>query len=706
MLDVLNELTECIYITDVETYDLLYLNRAAQIATGCSNLQGKKCYGVMQHRTEPCEFCHMDKLCEDKLYSWEMKSPTDGRHYLRKDKLVERDGRKCCIALAIDTTEVEEERQLLHHALASENLVTACARRLYDSSDRENAYTDALQLLGDFIGADRALLLKSSRTSFHCLCEWCKPGIAESTEENSGEMTDVLRLYENRAYGVEGEHYIARDVEEYRENFPALCDYMHSKGVHHVLSIPLRLNDKTVGMLVLHNYDEEKIKTSSALWKSLGYFFAAAVRQEEYVAALTRMSYYDSVTGTLNRHGLSRDMHEPHNLPMGAVYLDVNGMKDYNDREGHQGGDALLTDLARTATRIFSHGTVYRVGGDELLVLWEECSQSDFEFTVQMLRNELAEKQSYSAAIGAAWTVSDGNLERLMYRADENMYADKKKFYRNAGAVSRYRPSMDDVLAMSHLDVLQSMIDKGCFEMYYQPQIDIETQRLTGLESLVRCHRNGEMIPPARFIPVLEENRLISVLDFHVFELVCRQLRTWLDAGLQPPPISVNFSRHTISVSNFAERICAVRKQYDVPYKLLEIEVTETSKEDETERFTLMLENLKARGFRIAIDDFGVRHANLAVFTQTEAFDTLKIDKCLLDAVPGSKRANHVVRAVVRLCSHLQIQLVCEGVETQAQIDFLADLHAPLQVQGYFYSRPLTVAALEEQYLSKPPAHV
>mgnify|MGYP002564060893 FL=1 len=206
---------------------------------------------------------------------------------------------------------------------------------------------------------------------------------------------------------------------------------------------------------------------------------------------------------------------------MGVVYLDVNGLKEINDHFGHDAGDRVLQQCAQTIRRIFKEGTPYRIGGDEFVIICKGLGKDDFDRTVCELKNSFQD-QMCQAAIGTQWAEDCKNIQSVITEADELMYADKKAFYRNDQPSGRYRHHTDSARHLTDPALLREKIADKRFVVYLQPKVDVESRRAVGAEALVRYRDDGgQIISPDTFIPILEDSRLISQVDFHVFETVC-----------------------------------------------------------------------------------------------------------------------------------------------------------------------------------------
>ena len=245
------------------------------------------------------------------------------------------------------------------------------------------------------------------------------------------------------------------------------------------------------------------------------------------------------------------------------------------------------------------------------------------------------------------------------------------------------------------LSVFAEALEKGEFQPYYQPKVNTKTKTLIGAEALVRWIRNGNVIVPGEFIPVLETGDSICVLDFYIFEQVCRDLRRWLDSGIEPVRISTNFSRRNLSNPGFSEKIKSILEVYRIPKRYIEVEVTETISEEENDRLSKFIHDMHDSEIAMAIDDFGTGYSSLNLLRNFTA-DVLKLDKSFIDGNTGNKRDSVVVSNVAKMANELDMSVITEGVEKWEQVEFLKSVNIDM-VQGFLFDKPLPRETFEQR---------
>ena len=700
-LSLLNEISELVYVSDPETYELLFVNQTGCQTLHLENYKHKKCYEVLQGKTSPCEFCTNDRLCDDNFYTWEFTNPSIGRHFLLKDKIIQWRGKTARMEIAFDITERELQKQELKNMLDVQTLITNCVRMLYAVDDLDQTINAVLTQIGEFLVSDRAYVFEIKDELMNNTHEWTVPGISPQLEKL--QQLDLSLISDWLPFFEKNDCIIIDDVEQLQKTNPAAYATLHAQEITSLIAAPIFLDNKLAGYIGIDNYDSEKIKNSSYLLLSMSIFLSYAIRHRNHVDMLHRLSYHDLLTNALNRNAFMDVLSQfrpGQYASAGIIYIDINGMKEINDFYGHHQGDKILITTVAKVFNLFKPDELFRIGGDEFVIITYDLTETDFYEKFNLLRNIFCEKTNlpFSIATGSCWVKSPSDLNSLLQQADSAMYTDKKKFYYGKEKTSRYRHNLDDILNLANYSALQEALTAGQFCIYFQPKISLDTEEFIGSEALIRyINQAGEIIAPNNFIPILEEARLIKMLDLYVFEEVCKQINIWKERKMRVKPVSINLSRSTLSYHFLADQLLALITKHNIDISLLELEVTETAEVDNQLVFSQALEKLKEYGFSISIDDFGVRNASLSLFT-TINFDILKLDRSLVKTLAQNQKARILIRSLAVICSDLGIKLIAEGVETLEQLDILKELRCN-EVQGYLFSKPLPLNDFENKYL-------
>ena len=416
------------------------------------------------------------------------------------------------------------------------------------------------------------------------------------------------------------------------------------------------------------------------------------------------MAHHDELTGLPNRaffkERMAKTLHHArrNGRKVTVAYLDLDNFKDINDSLGHGAGDEVLKEMAaRMADGVRASDMVVRLGGDEFVVVLVHQSNHDTGITRRLRELHKAvrkpipyhDKQiAVTCSIGVAAFPSDGGTaEELLANADTAMYWAKQlgrdKLHHHHGA----RDAEID-LPVSEQEELRQAIISHQLVLYYQPQVDVATLEVTGLEALVRWnHPTRGMVPPCDFIPMAEESGLIIPLGLWVLNEACRQARVWQDMGLQPIRIAVNVSAKQFTDNDFARHVEEAIERVDLAPRWLELELTESVLMQNADRALATMNALRQLGVGFSIDDFGTGYSSLASLKMFP-FDRLKMDRSLIEAVPSDKTAVAISLAVMSLAQTLKLGVVAEGVETDAQCEFLRFAKCE-EAQGYRFSKPL-----------------
>ncbi len=378
-----------------------------------------------------------------------------------------------------------------------------------------------------------------------------------------------------------------------------------------------------------------------------------------------------------------------------VLCLDLDGFKEVNDIFGHAAGDALLIEVAQRLQDLLGERCVAaRLGGDEFAILATGLNKSKTAGSAaQSVLDVLSapfeiggSKVHIGCSIGIALFPGDGVMHSpLLARADIALSRAKAD---GRGVFRYFEKSMDDALRERRLvaSELRNALALGQLNLVYQPQVDLIADRITGFEALVRwAHPSRGSISPEVFIPIAEETGLILPLGEWVMREACREAASWE----QSLSVAVNLSVAQFRQSDLLQMIEKVLRETGLPAERLEIEITESLFFDSVPRTLLILQQIKALGVRVAIDDFGTGYSSLSTL-QAFPFDKMKIDRSFTNKIGSEAKGTAIVGAILGLGNALGITVIAEGVETEAQADFLRRQQCE-EVQGYFFGKPLRI---------------
>lgn len=461
------------------------------------------------------------------------------------------------------------------------------------------------------------------------------------------------------------------------------------------------------------------IATIFVAWGFCGYFAGShskKVRQREECLQdafneVWQSAYYDKLTGLPNRtlmlDRLSQEMAHSRRLEESMAFLivDIDRFKRVNETYGYNTGDNLLLLAAeRMASTIRESDTVARIGGDEYAIMLPRISNPDDAALVAAkvldtiaFPMDLEEGEVFcTCSIGIAMFPTDGNdAETILKHADIAMHNAKSGGGRNYRFYSLHMDQQaTERLAME--SNMQRGLERGDFFLHYQPQVDVETGAIIGLEALLRWN-NPEIgsISPSMFIPLAEETGFILPLGNWVLHRACEQAVEWQKAGFAPVRMAVNLSPRQFCQKDLVKTVADTLAMTGLPPWLLELELTESCFVDRPDEAMLTLHELKALGIRIAIDDFGTGYSSLS-YLKLFPIDHLKIAMPFVRDITTNPDDAAIVEAIIKMAHTMNIKVIAEGVETTAQKEFLLSNNCDF-AQGYLFSRPIPGEEISRQ---------
>ncbi|MEG4987199.1 EAL domain-containing protein [Microcoleus sp. BR0-C5] len=449
------------------------------------------------------------------------------------------------------------------------------------------------------------------------------------------------------------------------------------------------------------------------LAQSLGTHLYMAAMQRRVEAMIRHQASHDPLTGLPNRllfnERLSLALASAHQNGemLAVIFLDLDRFKNVNDTLGHPVGDLLLQSVSRRLTNCLRVGdSMARWGGDEFTVLLYNINTPEEATKIcKLIIQSLSSPFDFEglelyikASLGIALAPYDGeDAETLLKNADAAMYRAKQKGRNN---YQFYTQAIGSKVSedLNLENYLYKALKKSEFVLHYQPQINLNTGKIVGMEALIRWeHPERGLIPPDRFIPLAEETGLICQIDEWVMRTACLQNRAWQLLGLPPMRIAVNLSARQFLQPHTVQIIAEILSETKLNPEYLEIEITESIAMTDVSFTVSVLQQLQDMGINISLDDFGTGYSSLWSL-KNFPLNNLKIDKSFVaDLVTGSSGAT-IVKLAIALGQGLNLQVIAEGVETAEQLAFLRS-HKCDMGQGYFFSKPIPAAAITQLFL-------
>lgn len=481
-------------------------------------------------------------------------------------------------------------------------------------------------------------------------------------------------------------------------------------GLKSVASVPILADGRPQGVLYLcagerKAFDDEVIALAVRMAENVAHALRTLEHEADRKQAEERVRYlatHDSLTGLPNRAMFGELLERAvitarryGNRPS-VLFIDLDRFKLINDSLGHAAGDQLLQEMARRLKAVLRESDVLsRLGGDEFVVLLHDVrNREDVVVVARKLLDAairsvdvMGQECRVTASIGISVYPEHGeDQQTLMKSADTAMYLSKEK------GKNTYEFYVDGMQSQSSERLvleaaLRNALANNEFELYYQAKLDLRTNRITGVEALIRwTHPEMGEVPPQQFIPLCEENGTILAIGRWVLETACRQNMEWQRQGLPPVKMAVNLSARQFSDPELLAYIGQALETSGMDPALLELELTESMVMADPDHTIRTLKQLRAIGVRTALDDFGVGYSSLA---QIKGFpiDTLKVDRSFIRNLPESEHDRAITEAIITMARTLSLTVIAEGVETRAQETFLRSIACD-ESQGFYFSRP------------------
>ncbi|WP_195574190.1 putative bifunctional diguanylate cyclase/phosphodiesterase [Paenibacillus sp. 1001270B_150601_E10] len=416
------------------------------------------------------------------------------------------------------------------------------------------------------------------------------------------------------------------------------------------------------------------------------------------------LAYYDQLTHLPNRVMF---YHEVENrlevCPQAAVFfLDINRFKSINDTFGHEVGDYVLCEFARRVRGVLgNNGMVCRQSGDEFIIFLPSTEYKAAETLAMEIAEEIKIPMEYlsyrirtGVSIGICMYPEEGaTLTELISNADKAMYAAKQE------GLTCYKFFNPELRSLVERDLmieqgLRLCIDNMELFVYYQPKVNVKNDELIGVEGLLRWkHPTLGFVSPAEFIPIAEESGMIHALGDWVLESICQQLKRWDEEGIEIPTASMNVSLKQLEHMEYMERLLMTLQKYGIHPSRIELEITESIAMCDQDHILQTLNELHKHGLLLSMDDFGTGYASLSYIT-LYPLNTLKIDRSFIDAITASDQIK-LVDIIISMAHQLGVEVIAEGVETHAQMEYLRARDC-VMMQGYLFSKPLPACELTD----------
>ena len=549
-------------------------------------------------------------------------------------------------------------------------------------------YRNYLRLLREFYNADCVAVIYNGESAWDTIEEIHIPSakiMAKVVNESvsRGAITDFLALFNDT-----GRVFISdiQSIEgEYRDLFKRMADVR----IWSTSAALLNKGEQCFGAIVVMN--PRANSGSLDLIEMIGISISNSLFYEKARAEYEYRLNFDQVTGLRKRetfNNLGESYVEYDCSFMGVFASDIIRLSDINEKFGYMAGNARLKMVADVISGVFTGYDIYRYEQDEIVVFCKDIDKKSFMGLVRIVRESL-DDLDVSVSTGFSWTDKPDIARqlsevRLMYDIEKDA---KLK-------------SLDSIMRNKVFKDVVSEIEKGSFMVYYQPKVDSRTGITVGAEALIRFFDEAHgVVGPIHFIEILEENRCSHLIDLFVLDEVCKAQKLRCISDRRVVPVSVNFSKNTLEYADLLDHVKEIMNRYDLPEGLVQIEITESVGDMDIVLINNIAQSLISMGFRLSMDDFGTKYSNLEMLFKFP-FSIAKIDRSLVKNLESNEKSRIMLKHLISMIMELGIECVAEGAENEEQVRLLQQFGCNI-IQGYFYSKPVTLDVFTSEFVEK-----
>lgn len=679
----LDQKIEYIIIVDPIDKKILYMNEAARKALGLSLQQSQQmyCYELFKSGKGGCENCDMHvnhaQVLQGEYAAALQKYIPDGKFILQSTNTIWK-GNIARYITFLNVNDAEHVEQCLEGQMESYETFTKCWSLILESNSGDTEYEKILRVLNDYYDAECCAIITKDVDGYKELFEYHRnsgQGVAEGIRVSLGqgffEKCEVLLDEE----GFMRSRHINKKLEEY----PEIAEVLEQRFVHDTLGIALKKFGEIIGILMVIN--ARRNISDYGMISRIGVFFGTDLVRKRLTDNKTYEQDHDVMTRMWSRdffnNGWQLDILPMFKSGTGVFTADIYRLKDVNRELGYNTGNDRIVELADLFRKVFTGYSMFRYDDDQMLAVCHNVEQRQFQKMVDYAK-ELIEELDFEVSHGYSWKEEPAVFEIIAnaeeFLAIHRTYLEKE----NATAEKLAKKIEKDII---------EQIQNGNFRMFLQPKVDVYTNKTVGAEALIRLyHPEKGYISPAKFIPLLEKQNEVHIIDLFILRRAFQFQKAAHDAGREIVPISVNFSKNSLMFPKLMDYIKEQCDTYGMPNKMICIEITETISNMDHIQVREIAKTLHSMGFSISMDDFGTQYSNMAVLTQFD-FDSVKIDRSMILNIEKDEKNRLILKHTLAMLKELGMEIVIEGVETEEQVEILAELGCDI-VQGFYFGKP------------------
>lgn len=430
-------LNEFVYVSDMDTYELIYMNRKMLEAYGFRSLEdpaGKKCHEVLQNCCSPCAICTNRELAPGQFKEWGYYHPILDRHLVLKDTMIEDGGRRCRIEIALDAGTPEWRSNVLYSYKNMERLVNEGLRIALRADTPDQTIQIILEYMGKALNAERTYIFeKNEAGGDDNTYEWVASRVTPEKDNLQNLPPETCAAWYRRF--EENKKIVIEDLECIREADPLQYEILKRQNIRSLAVAPLYDDRQVIGFYGVDNPPAGFLEYASDMLQIMGYFISSSMKRRDLVKMLHHRGYFDQLTKFGNRYAMNEQVENlSDEESVGVVFCDVTGLKRVNDTEGHKAGDGLILRACESIRRVFGGYELFRIGGDEFLALCPGIAEEELSERIRALKEDVQEN-GITLAVGSVWETGGGrtDFDRLLSESERLMYEDKSAYYQATG---------------------------------------------------------------------------------------------------------------------------------------------------------------------------------------------------------------------------------------------------------------------------------
>ena len=430
--EIFENLDEIVYVSDMDSCEMVYMNKCALRTYGYTSLEqikGKKCYDILQGQIAPCSVCTNACLKPNDYYEWEYHNHKLGKSYSLKDTMFEIDGKRYRMEMAIDRNIQTEQKKIIETMMFTETVINEGIALALKEENATKSIEIFMEHLGINTESDRVYIFEEKQGRYvQNTFEWCAESVIPQKDNLQEVPLEVVSVWYDAF--EQNKNIIISNVEDIKETETVIYDYLIPQNIQSLVVSPLIEGSKIIGFYGVDNPAKERLSHVSNMAWIAGHFIVSMLKKQELVARLKQLSHFDQLTGLQNRHALNELGHYTNELKnVGIIYCDVMGLKKVNDSLGHIEGDNLLLRAGKCLRKQFRVDDLYRIGGDEFLIICNGIEENEFYNRIEKLRCDMKENNALMA-LGCLWKKKADDIDMLIAKADELMYEEKQNYYK------------------------------------------------------------------------------------------------------------------------------------------------------------------------------------------------------------------------------------------------------------------------------------